>query len=55
MMKEGWKLIDVRPPPEAEKVGVKGAITIPLFVPDPSWGPSSIIKKMAVWGTGGWW
>ncbi len=28
LMKEGWTLLDVRPPQEIEKVGVKGAVEV---------------------------
>eukprot|EP00878_Enallax_costatus_P009789 GHUV01010222.1.p1 GENE.GHUV01010222.1~~GHUV01010222.1.p1 ORF type:complete len:181 (+),score=49.42 GHUV01010222.1:69-545(+) len=55
MMAEGWVLLDVRPPGEVDKVGVKGAVSVPLYVEDPSNGLSSLIKKMATISTGGWW
>lgn len=55
MMAEGWVLLDVRPPSEVEKVGVKGAVSVPLYLEDPSNSVGSLIKKAATVSTGGWW
>lgn len=55
MMQQGWALLDVRPPGESGKVGVKGAVAVPLYVEDPSNSISSLMKKAATIGTGGWW
>ena len=54
-MRQGWVLLDVRPPTEVAKVSIKGAVTVPLFVEDPSWTLPSLVKKAAVLGMGGWW
>lgn len=55
LVAEGWVLLDVRPPGEVGKVGIQGAVNVPLFVEDPSNSVSSLIKKAATIGTGGWW
>ncbi|KAG1673544.1 hypothetical protein FOA52_003844 [Chlamydomonas sp. UWO 241] len=56
MMQEGWTLLDVRPPGEASKVPIVGAITVPLFIEDPGMGISSLAAKGAFMGSaGGWW
>lgn len=55
MMKDGWVLVDVRPPGEVAKVPITGAIAVPLYLEDPSNGPASLLKKAATIGTGGWW
>ncbi|KAF8066281.1 STR11 [Scenedesmus sp. PABB004] len=55
LMKEGWVLLDVRPPGEVAKVGITGAVNVPLYVEDPSNSVGSLLKKSATIGTGGWW
>jgi hypothetical protein len=55
MMQQGWALLDIRPPGEVQKVGIIGAVTVPLYVEDPSNSFSSLLKKSATIGTGGWW
>jgi rhodanese-related sulfurtransferase len=55
MMQQGWALLDIRPPTETQKVGIVGAVTVPLYVEDPSNSFSSLLKKSATIGTGGWW
>jgi hypothetical protein len=55
MMQQGWVLLDIRPPGETQKVGIIGAVTVPLYVEDPSNSFSSLLKKSATIGTGGWW
>lgn len=54
-MQQGWVLLDVRPPGEVGKVGVTGAVNVPLYVEDPSNGLGSLMKKAATVSTGGWW
>lgn len=51
----GWVLLDVRPPTETRKVGITGAVDVPLFCEDPSNSIGSLMKKAATIGTGGWW
>lgn len=51
----GWVLLDVRPPTETGKVGITGAVDVPLFCEDPSNSIGSLMKKAATIGTGGWW
>uniref|UniRef100_A0A383VI29 Rhodanese domain-containing protein n=1 Tax=Tetradesmus obliquus TaxID=3088 RepID=A0A383VI29_TETOB len=55
MMQQGWKLLDIRPPGETAKVGIVGAVAVPLYVEDPSNSIGSLLKKSATIGTGGWW
>jgi hypothetical protein len=55
MVDDGWIILDVRPPPETRKVHVKDAVEVPLFVPDTSMDPSSLVKQMSAFGMGGWW
>jgi rhodanese-related sulfurtransferase len=54
-MRQGWVLLDVRPPTEVAKVAIDGAVAVPLFVDDPSWAPPSLVKKAAVAAMGGVW
>lgn len=54
-LKEGWVLLDVRPPNEVEKAGVAGAVNVPLYVPE-SWDSvGNLIKHSTAIGMGGWW
>ena len=55
MLSEGWTILDVRPPNETKKAHVKEAVEVPLFVPDNSLDPSSLLKQMSAFGMGGWW
>ncbi|GBF97284.1 hypothetical protein Rsub_09975 [Raphidocelis subcapitata] len=55
LMKEGWVLLDVRPPTEVEKVSIDGAVAVPLFVPETRSDLASLLKRASTWGTGGWW
>lgn len=52
---DGWTILDVRPPSETRKVHVADAVEVPLFVPDTSLDPSSLLKQMSAFGLGGWW
>lgn len=52
---EGWTILDVRPPNETRKVHVADSVEVPLFVPDTSLDPSSLLKQMSAFGLGGWW
>lgn len=54
-MDDGWTVLDVRPPNENRKAHVKDAIEVPLFYPDTSLDPSSLLKQMSAFGMGGWW
>lgn len=55
MLDDGWTVLDVRPPSETKKVHVKDSVEVPLFVPDTSLDPSSLLKQMSAFGMGGWW
>ena len=48
-------LLDVRPPNEVARVGVAGAVAVPLFVPETRADPASLLKRLSAWVTGGWW
>ena len=37
------------------QVRVKGAVEVPLFVPDTGLDPGSLLKQMSAFGMGGWW
>jgi rhodanese-related sulfurtransferase len=55
LMREGWVLLDVRPPNETAKVSIAGAVEVPLFVPETRSDPASLLKRFSTWSTGGWW
>lgn len=55
LVKEGWVLLDVRPTPEVEKVGIPGSVAVPLFLPDTRMELGSLLANYAAFGTGGWW
>ncbi len=48
-------LLDVRPPTEVERVGIPGAVAVPMFVPDSRMELGSLLARYAAFGTGGWW
>ncbi|GLC43149.1 hypothetical protein PLESTB_000857900 [Pleodorina starrii] len=52
---DGWVLLDVRPPSEASKARIQGAVEVPLFLEDESVSLSSLIKRASAFGMGGWW
>lgn len=54
-MEDGWTILDVRPPSESRKAHVTDAVEVPLFYPDSSLDPSSLLKQMSAFGLGGWW
>jgi hypothetical protein len=54
-VEDGWTVLDVRPPNETRKVHVSASVEVPLFVPDTSMDPSSLLKQMSAFGMGGWW
>mmetsp|Transcript_32728 Transcript_32728/g.92835 ORF Transcript_32728/g.92835 Transcript_32728/m.92835 type:complete len:271 (+) Transcript_32728:127-939(+) len=55
LMESGWTVLDVRPQEEVEVVGIKGAVTVPLFEVDDGMDPASLLKQMSAFGMGGWW
>eukprot|EP00210_Caulerpa_lentillifera_P007229 g6916.t1 len=55
LMKEGWILLDVRPPTEIEKASVLDAVEVAVFLPDESLEIGSLLKQMSAFGMGGWW
>ena len=48
-------MLDVRPPQEVSKAGVKGAVTIPLYIQEGFDSPTSLLKHGAWLGMGGLW
>lgn len=55
LLKDGWVLLDVRPPEEVAKVKVEGAVHVPVFVEDKEASIGTLIKKATAFGMGGWW
>lgn len=55
MVKEGWTLLDVRPPNEVEKAPLVDAVAVPVFVPEDKNDIEAILKKSSAFGMGGWW
>ncbi|PSC76673.1 H(+) hexose cotransporter 2 [Micractinium conductrix] len=55
MIKEGWTVLDVRPPNEIEQAKLLGAVEVPLFVADDDMSPAGLLKKWSNFGMGGWW
>jgi rhodanese-related sulfurtransferase len=55
LVKDGWRVLDVRPPGEVAKVWIDGAATVPAYLPETRNDPGSLIKRLATWGNGGWW
>lgn len=54
-IKNGWKILDVRPPHEVAKAPIKSAVEVPIFIADPDWDPIALLKKFSNWSMGGWW
>ena len=48
-------MLDVRPPGEVAKAGVKGAVAVPLYVPEGFDSPANLLKHAAWLGMGGLW
>ncbi|KAL4425370.1 hypothetical protein ABPG75_009386 [Micractinium tetrahymenae] len=55
MLKDGWVLLDVRPPNEVANAKLVGAVEVPLFVPDDEISVANFLKQYANFGMGGWW
>lgn len=55
LVQDGWTLLDVRPPNEISKVGLKDAVAVPLFVVDEDLSPGGLLKQATAFGMGGWW
>jgi rhodanese-related sulfurtransferase len=55
LMKEGWIVVDVRPPNETEIARIRGAVEVPLFVVDDEASFGNFIKQAMAFGMGGWW
>jgi len=55
LLKEGWTLLDVRPPKEVAKGKVEGSVDVPLFIEDPATDLAALMKKASAFGMGGWW
>jgi len=47
---EGFRLLDVRPPWERARAGVRGSVHVPLFVGDDDMGPVTLLKKWVHFG-----
>ena len=54
-IEDGWTILDVRPTSESRKVHISDAVEVPLFYPDSSLDPGSLLKQMSAFGMGGWW
>jgi len=55
LIKEGWTVLDVRPPSEIKTAAINDAVEVPLFIADESLNPGSLLKQMSAFGMGGWW
>ncbi|KAL6753632.1 Rhodanese-like domain-containing protein [Haematococcus lacustris] len=55
LQKEGWVVLDVRPPTEQVKAQVEGGVHVPLFVPDSATDAAAFIKKATDFAMGSWW
>lgn len=55
LMQSGWVMLDVRPPTETQRVPIKGAVEVPLFIPDPEVSITGLLKQATAFGMGGWW
>lgn len=55
LLKDGWVLLDVRPPHEVANASVKGAVHVPLFSIDEGTDPLSLLRQASAFGTAGWW
>ena len=55
LLKEGWVILDVRPPNEVTRVPIQGATAVPLFIIDDEISPGAFLKQASAFGMGGWW
>jgi rhodanese-related sulfurtransferase len=55
LMREGWLLLDVRPPGQTARVRVTGAVAVPLFVEDASPDLAGVLRRASALAMGGWW
>lgn len=55
LQKEGWIILDVRPPNEVSKAGVEGAVEVPLYIAEDEVSPGAFLKNATAFGMGGWW
>jgi rhodanese-related sulfurtransferase len=55
LQKEGWVILDVRPPSEVAKAGVAGAVTVPVYVEEAFDSLPNLMKHASWFGMGGWW
>lgn len=55
LMKDGWILLDVRPPEETNIARIEGAVEIPLFLVDDEISVRNLFKQALAFGMGGWW
>jgi rhodanese-related sulfurtransferase len=55
LQKDGWTVLDVRPPTEVAKAGVEGAVEVPLYIPEDEVSPGAFLKNATAFGMGGWW
>jgi rhodanese-related sulfurtransferase len=55
MLADGWTLLDVRPPHEAARAPLLGALEVPLFVVDDAPTLANAAKQLAAGALGGWW
>lgn len=45
----------MRPPSEIKTAAIENAVEVPIFLPDTSLNPGSLLKQMSAFGMGGWW
>jgi rhodanese-related sulfurtransferase len=55
LMREGWILLDVRPPGQTARVRITGAVTVPLFVEDEASDLAGLLRRLSALAMGGWW
>jgi len=55
LQKEGWIILDVRPPAEVSRAGVGGAVAVPVYVEEGWEGLGAYLKHASWFGMGGWW
>lgn len=55
MLKEGWLLLDVRPPEQVARAKVQGSLEVPVYILKEDYSPYGLYQEAAAWGLGGWW
>lgn len=55
VLRDDWVLLDVRPPNEVARARIRGALNVPLYIPDDDSSLGGLSKKAAAYLMGGWW